>query len=905
MSWTNRILNLLRPDRHARDLDRELAFHLDERADELRGAGLSEADAASEARRRFGNRTAQKERTHDADVFVWLESAVADVRYALRALLASPGFALVAILSLALGIGANTAIFSLTNAVVLRSLPVQHPDQLMDVYMKSPGDNSPSDNNYFTNPLWEQIRADSNVFASSFAYADATFNLAPTGEVRNVGGARVSGDFFRALGVRAEAGRLLQQSDDFRGCPAVAAVSDGFAQREFGGAQAAVGHQITLSGNPFTITGVADPAFFGIEVGEHADVYAPICTETMFYGPKVLDQRSRWYLLVVGRIKPGLTLAQVNAGLATAAPAIFAATRPQGWAQSDVESYLKNSLGAVDAPSGISGVRDQYRSALYFLLAAVGVVLLIACANIANLMLARGAARQREIAIRMAIGAGRWRVVRQLFTESLVVAAAGAALGLLFAEWAARLLVGFISNGQQPVDLALPMDGHVLGFTIGVAAATALLFGLLPAWRASRVDPQGAMKAGGRGVVGDARYRAGRALVVAQVALSLGLVSVAVLLMASFRKLVTVDPGFDSHGVLIASMDFSKMAGAHSGPDANATYALLQKQMVTNLRQAPGVTNAAAALITAAAGMGWNGPLVVPGYTPPSGKSKLPMSYFNQVSDGYFGTMHVHLVTGRVFTDADGPGSPLVAIINETASHQLFGDQSPIGRTFSVQNGDSAGPPFRIVGEVATEKYRSMSEKPRAVIYLPVGQGDGAGSDISFVIRGKGAPTSLIPAVKAATTRMSPSLSLQFTTLDDQISQSEARPRLLAILSGFFGALALLLAVIGLYGTMSYTVTRRRNEIGIRMALGAAGPRVMRMVVGEAGTLVAIGLVAGVLLALATTRYVASFLFELTPTDPRILMLSAVLLGGVAMGAALLPAWRAARVDPMDALREE
>ncbi|MGH7668895.1 MAG: ABC transporter permease, partial [Gemmatimonadaceae bacterium] len=834
-------------------------------------------------------------------------------RYGVRGLKRNPFFAAAAVLTLALGIGANTAIFSLTNALVLRSLPVQHPEQLLDVYMKFPGDISPLGNNNFTNPLWEQIRGDSSVFESSFAYGDATFNLAPTGEVRNVNGAWVSGDFFRSLGVRAEAGRLLRQSDDVRGCPAVAAVSDGFAQREFGGARNAVGKAVSLSGNPFTIAGVVDQGFSGIEVGRNPEVYAPLCTEPLFYGPKVLDARSRWYLLVIGRPKPRLTAGQINAGLATAAPAMFRSTQPSGWGASDVDNYLKTSLGAAPSPSGISEVRNKYQAALYFLLAAVFVVLLIACANIANLLLARGVARQREIAIRMAIGAGRRRVVRQLFTESLVIALLGATAGMVFAQWAARLLVRFISVRQEGVSLDLAADGRVLGFTIGVAVATALLFGLLPAWRATRVDPQTAMKAGGRGVVaGDTRYRGGRALVVGQVALSLSLVSVAALLMASFRKLVTQDPGFDSHGVLVATMDFSRLAKldpqstAWSAKARQTAYAVVQRQMVDNLRSAPGVKGAAAVFITAASGIGWNELLSIPGYTPPApGKKGVGMSYFNQVSDGYFELMHTSVITGRGFTDADGAGGPLVAVINEAAAHQFFGSANPVGRTYSTIEGDSVSPPVRIIGEVATQKYASMSEKPRPTIYLPVGQGDGAGPEISYVIRGNGTPASLIPAVKTAAARLSPSISLEFTTLDEQISRSVARPRLLAVLSGFFGALALLLAVIGLYGTISYTVTRRRNEIGIRMALGAAGGRVLGMIVGEAGRLVAIGLAAGVLLSLATTRFVSSFLFDVTPTDPTLLLLSALVLGAVAMGAALLPAWRASGVDPMDALREE
>jgi predicted permease len=411
------------------------------------------------------------------------------------------------------------------------------------------------------------------------------------------------------------------------------------------------------------------------------------------------------------------------------------------------------------------------------------------------------------------------------------------------------------------------------------------------------------MKAGGRGIVsGDARYRAGRALVVGQVALSLGLVSVAALLMNSFRKLVTQDPGFDSRGVLLVDMNFSALS---AGKDS-ASLLLLndQNQMVQALRATPGVTAAAAAFITPASGIGWNDFVVVEGAANPSGK--LPLSYFNQVSDGYFSAMHTPLLMGRVFTEADmRPGAPNVAVLNQAAVDQLFQGQNPIGHTYRNRFGDTDGPSTEVIGVVATEKYGSMTETPQATIYLPLGQGGDTPPSMTYVVRGSGGTASLASAIKATAARMSPSISLEFRSLDDQISSSLTRQRLLATLSGFFGAIALMLAVIGLYGTMAYTVTRRRNEIGIRMALGAAGPRVVQMIVGEAGKLVVIGLVGGVLLALATTRYIATFLYDLTPTDPLTLTLSVLVLGAVAMGAAMLPAWRAARVDPMEALREE
>jgi putative ABC transport system permease protein len=406
------------------------------------------------------------------------------------------------------------------------------------------------------------------------------------------------------------------------------------------------------------------------------------------------------------------------------------------------------------------------------------------------------------------------------------------------------------------------------------------------------------MKASGRGIVdGDARHRLGRILVIGQVALSLALVAAAGLLLGTFRKLVTIDPGFESAGVLVAGMDFT-----HAVKDPAHTL-VLQREMLRDLRETPGVEAAAASFITPVSHMTWNELIEIPGYTPSGPKDA--MAFFNQVSDGYFATLRTPLLVGRDVAPTDGPDSPPVAVINEAMAHKFFGTTNPVGHVFHTRVGDSVSAPIQIVGVVATAKYATLTEAARPTAYIPFGQGDGAGAAINYDVRAGGPPASLIPAVKAVAARVDPRIALEFTTLDDQISASLARPRLLATLSGFFGALAMLLAVIGLYGTMSYTVARRRNEIGIRMALGAAAPRVLRMVVGEAGLLVAAGVLGGLVLALASTRYVASFLFGLSPTDPATLAASAAALGAVAMAAALLPAWRAARIDPMDALREE
>ena len=891
MAWYHRLFNVVRPERLSRDLEREIRSHLEERADDLVAEGMSAADATNEARRRFGNRALQKERAREVDGYAWLEALVADTRYAIRALRASPGFTLVAVLSLALGIGANTAIFSLTNAVALKSLPVAHPEELVALNLGSGGDS-------FTNPLWEQLRDQPSLFAGSFAYGGNSFNLANGGEVRRVRGNWVSGGFFPVLGVRPIAGRLLDRGDDVRGCPAVAVVSAGFAEREFGGAALAVGKTLSLEGHPFQVLGVVDPAFSGIEVGRAPGIYAPICSEVVTTGrPDLLDARSRWYLSVMARPRAGMSVAQLGARLALLAPGIYAATVPGNWGAADKREYLKGSLAVKAAAGGISDLRQSYRDALFALMIVVGMVLLIACANIANLLLARAAARQREIAIRLAIGASRWRLIRQLLTESLLLSFGGAALGVLFARWASRLLVRFLSTGSRPVWLDLTLDMRALAFTIGVATVTGVLFGLAPAWRASKVDPQMAMKSGGRAITaGRTSHRIGKALVIGQVALSLALVAAAALLLGSFLRLATLDPGFRRDGVVLAQMDF----GAAGFKDRQLVTG--PSELLRRIREVPGVTSASASMITPIGHMAWNDFVLVPGFRPPSHRDSL--AYFNQVSDGYFATLGTALVAGRDILPADMEAGRSVAVINETMAHRLFGTGSAVGRSFRTPDADSTSPPREIVGVVRDAKYQRLDEVTPATAYFPIGVGDRPNPVVTFEVRTERSQAEVVRQVVALAAAASPAITLEISTLSGQVSESLARPRLLATLSGFFGALALLLAMIGLYGTMSYNVTQRRNEIGIRIALGAGNPRVLRMVAGEAARLVAAGIALGGLLALATTRLLGSFLFGVTPTDTVTLASSAAVLALIGMLAALIPAVRASRLDPVEALRE-
>ena len=886
MSFLRRLVNVLRPERLSRELDREIAVHLEEQAAELEAAGLS----AEEARRRFGNATLQKEQAYEAGSLALLGALGTDLRYALRQLRASPGFAAVAVLSLALGIGANTALFSLADALVFRTLPVSHPEELHALVQGNDGGFGQT----FTYPLWEELRQRATAFSGLFAFAGADFDLSSGGEKRRAPGAWVSGSFFETLGVQAAAGRLLQRADDVRGCPATAVASLGFARREFGGATEAVGRTVSLDGHPFAIAGVVEQRFTGLEVGRTTELYAPLCAEAVLQGPGILDEKSRWYLQLFARTAaPALAQAQLSA----LAPAVYAAAAPPDWDADEARAFLQTRLRLEPAATGTSQMRERYQRALFTLMIAVGLVLLIACVNLANLLLARAAARQRELAVRLALGAGRGRILRQLLTESALLSLCGAALGVLFAAQAGALIVAMLSDEGHPLWLDLSLDGRVLGFTTLIAVGTTLLFGLVPALKATRLDPQAALKAGGRGLVGgDSRHRLGKALVVFQVALSLALVAAAALLVGSFRNLLTLDPGFRRDGLLITTLDLT-----NTGLDT-PRLRQLELGLLERVRASPGVIGATLSALTPISNLRWNNLAEVPGYAPKSERDAFV--FLNQVSEGYFGTYGTALLSGRDLARDDVSAARPVVVVNQTLARRFFGQDNPLGRTFRLRGGDGASAPLEIVGVVRDTRYQKLDEEPLAIAYRPLGQGQLPAGVIRLSVRAA-QPEALAPMVRALAAELSPRIALTTTTFAAQLSASLARPRLLATLSGFLGALALLLAVIGLYGTLSYDVARRRNEIGIRMALGAAGRAVLGMVLGHALRLVALGLALGALLALGAARLVSSFLFGMTETDPLALSVSALLLLLTALSAALVPALRAARLDPMEALREE
>jgi predicted permease len=676
-------------------------------------------------------------------------------------------------------------------------------------------------------------------------------------------------------------------------------LSYGFWRREYEGRANVVGKTISLDNHPFEILGVLGPGFTGVDVGRDSALFVPLCAEKIIRAENsALDERDAVWLRIIGRPKPGISPSQVQARLRIFARPIFEATLPPDLRPEDRDRDRKRTLSTQMAANGLSFLRGDYRQALLVLLAIAGMVLLIACANVANLLLARSAARQREIAIRMALGSGRWRLMRQLLTESLLLSLTGAALGIAFAHWGARFLVGFLSLGQSKVFLDLSIDYRVLAFTAGVAILTGLLFGLAPAWKGTRVDPQSAMKANARGTIEGSKFGLGKALVVVQVALSLVLVAGAGLMLATLFRLETLDPGFDREHVLLADVDLRNV----QYPPARRS--AIFREMLEHLRALPGVRSASASDETPINGAidAWY--LQFDGYTSKGRQDTLV--YDNSVSDQFFETLGTDLLAGRDFNSYDTPESPKVAIVNQTLAKKFFAGQNPIGKRYRVEEGNKLGDPIEIVGVVKDAKYVKLGEENRPITYLPASQNSNPDESITFELRANaGAPTGLISAAKSSITDVNREASLNFTTLALQVDESLSRERLLATLSGFFGGLALLLAMIGLYGVMSYNVTRRRNEIGIRMALGAEPARVLRMVMREVGLLIAVGLALGLAVALATTRLVATFLYGLTPRDPLTLSLAVVLLAVVASLAGYLQARRASRLEPLIALRDE
>ena len=825
---------------------------------------------------------------------------MSDVRDAIRSLRATPIVTSVAVLSLALGIGANTAIFSIVNALMLRTLPVAHPEQIVQV-LTGPQRTS------WSNPLWEELRARTpQLFDGAFAYSHQRLDLASGGEEQPADAIMASGGFFDVLGVPAILGRTFAPANDVRsgaGADArqVAVLSYTFWQRHYGGAADVLGTTIALDRVPFTIIGVTGPEFTGIDQGSGFDVAVPLASEPLIRGAKesAMDQRTWWWLRVMARLKAGDTVDRATAAVRGVQPQMRQATLPTNYRPQDLPKYLKDPFTVRAAANGPNALGRQYRDPLTILMVVVGLVLLIACANIANLLLARASARRHELSVRVALGASAWRIARQLLTESFLLAGAGAALGLAFAHWAARLLVAELSFYGSRITLDTGLDWRVMAFTGGIALATALLFGTVPALRSTRVQPQDAIKEQGRSIVGESRFGIASLLVSAQVALSLVLVVGAALFVGTFASLARVRLGFDPDPIMVVTVNAAKSAAAPAARTA------LFERMREAVLAVPGVRSAALQNVTPLSNSEWDTLIAnPPGLSLPENDRDV---HVNAVSPGWFATYGTPILAGRDFTLRDDTSAPRVVLVNETFVRKYFpGAPDPIGRVVreEASPGDET-PAMQIIGVVRDAVYDSLRDAVPPTMYQAQLQAAHPRPSIELAMRAvSGSPVLLTRGVVDAIGGVDRDLTLTFNPLRETVRDFTVQERVLALLSGFFGALALLLAGLGLYGVMAYAVSRRRTELGIRMALGAGPTGAVRLVLTRAALLVGVGVAAGTALSLWMSKFVGDLLFGLQPRDPKALLLAAMTLAVIGGLAAWLPARRAARIDPAEVLRE-
>lgn len=820
-----------------------------------------------------------------------------ELRSAFRSLRATPLVSLVAVLSLALGIGANTAIFSIVDALILRSLPVRNAERLTVLRQ---GDSRAS----WTNPIWEAVRSRQDLFDGAFAVGRINFDASQGGEVDRVEGLFTSARYFDVLGVTPVLGRTFVADDDRRGGGAdgpVAVISHAFWQNRFGGQPDVVGRTLVLNRVAYTIIGITPASFFGHEVGRSFDVVVPLGTEPLVRGDEsYLDRRSTWWMNIFVRLKPGQTPEQASAAFATVQPQVREETIPENWRPQDLDSYLTEPMSLVRASAGTSSLRTRYQRPLIALTAVVAFTLLIACGNIANLMLARATARRHEFAVRTALGAQRWRLARQLIGENLLLSAIGAALGIVIALWGTRVIVAQIAGGPASVFLDVGIDWRMLGFTALIAIATTLLFGIAPALFASRVAPMEAMKEQSAGRGGSSRRATfAGTLVLAQVSLSLLLLVAAGLFVRTFASLAKVELGFVPERVLVANIG-AQRAGVEP-EDRAALYERVRAAAVA----VPQVSQAALSVITPVSGSQWNNIIEIPGRQDLAEEDRVVN--MNYVSPGWFATMGTSLVAGRDFDSRDRVETTEVVLVNRKFAERYFNGENPVGRTVvspAFSPGDTAEA-MEVVGLVDDAVYIDLREELTPTMYHAMPQMPEPPSGVTLTVRTTvEEPLALTRSLTAALAAVNPDLSVSFRPLESYIDASLAQERLIAMLSGFFGVLALLLAALGLYGITSYAVTRRRVELGIRMALGASPASVIRLVMSRTGALVAGGILVGGLASWWASKFVSSLLFGLEPADPVTIIGAMVVLAAVASVAGWIPARRAAVIDPAEVLRE-
>ena len=914
---------IFRRERAEQQLDDEIRSFVEMSvADRIR-EGVPAAEARRRALADIGGVERVKESVRTGRHGALLDDVVRDVRYAFRVFARQPTFAAVIVGTLALGIGANTAIFSIIDGLVLKTLPIDHPERLVQLVSALP-----SDQRSWTYPIWEQVQREADRFDGAFAWTgfDAEFDLSTGGESRFVNGVWASAGAFDVLGVKPALGRLFEPTDDIRGGGShgpVVAISYAFWQSYFGGAADVIGRRLTIQRVPLTIVGVTPPGFFGVAPGRAFDVVVPLGAEPLLRGDESrLDRRTSWWLQVFVRLKAGQSREAAEAVMHTLQPRIREATLPPSGPGRPADRYLADPFTFVDAARGISGLRDYYSRALLILMVVVGLLLLIACANIANLLLARATSRNHEWSVRLALGASRGRLARQLLIESLVLALMGAAAGLVVAQWGGHVLVSQLATDD--VSLELLLDGRVLAFATLAAIVAALVFGVAPTCRAARRAPVDAMKEREPGAGASGHTPMAGGLVVTQVALSLVLLVAAGLFLRSFNGLTRGPLGFERGRVLLAEIDTRR---ADVAPSARrATFERIHERVLA----VPGVEQAAVS-ITAPLGAMWSrridvsgsplrgsdAPDVGPegfGYTDSPIPVSSPLAMFNGITPGWLRAFGTPLLAGRDISKDDDEGAPRIALVNVAFARKFLDGANPVGHTIRpVRDPESAA--IQIVGLVGDAVYRDLREPTLPTAYVPLAQAvdrslledptETAPALVTLSVRAAaGHPSSLTKSVAAAISEIDPTLALSFESLDDRVSATLTRERLLAFLSAAFGFLALVMASVGLYGVTSYAVSLRRTEIGIRMALGATRASVVRLVLGRVVLLVGCGIVAGLAAAAWVSRFIATLLHGYAPGDPVTLIASAATLALVGTFAGWLPAYSASRVDPSRVLHD-
>jgi predicted permease len=898
------------PEQLNGEIEDELAFHIESYAEDLMRSGLRREEAFRRARLELGGLAAQKENCRAAWGTRILDELRSDLRYGLRILAKSPGFTAIAIGSLALGIGANTVIFSVTKAVLLDRLAVLHPDELR-LLAFSQGDKGVAHSMWgnwdningrtlctsFSYPVYQQLRKQNRSLQELFAFKPfGRLTATIDNKAEAITMEMVSGNYYRVLGVKPQLGRPIQESDDgAEGSGPVTLISDGYWARRYGRSPDVIGKVITLNSIPITIVGVNPPEFTGaFSVQSSPDVFLPFSMQPIVvpkWKASLLKDTTLWWVLVMGRAKLGVSEASAQASLNVDLNAAIRGTTTVG-KEDEIPTLLLQ-----DGSRGQNSTGAMFAKPVYVLMSLTGFVLLLACANLANLLLARASKRQREIAVRLALGAGRARILRQMLTESLLLSLTGGAIGLLLGYMGRNAIPHLLSSSWEPTLLNSQFDWKIFGFTIAVSIVTGLLFGLAPAWQVTRTQVNPGLKDSAQTATQRRRNLAGKSIVIVQVALSTLLVVGAGLFVRTLMNLNNRQLGFRSDNILL----FDLQPPRTRYPAANGI--ALYHQLEEKLAAVPGADSVTVSAVPLIAG-GMANLYFVPDGQPQKTRDKQTAD-FNAVGEHFFKTLGIPVISGRSFDETDTETSQKVAIVNQRLVQQFFPNTNPIGKTFTT--GDHDHPQkIEIVGISKDAKYESLRREPQPTFYIPYRQQPDGEESMTFEILTHMKPEAIVPALRNAVSSVDKDLPLlDIRTQNEQIADATKQERTFASLTSGFGFLALVLACIGIYGIMAYTVARRTNEIGIRMALGAQSGSVLRMILSEACWLACVGVVVGLGVALLMSRLIASMLYGLKPHDPMTLGAAALMLMGAALAASWVPARRAANVDPIRALRHE